>query len=387
MGVTSIQLDDQSRPDPESPLGVRSLLTEIWYPAEDEASTAMANKFSEFVSATVASATFRCWKTSLTGGDARQVLRGTVAGSIPKIEKELSSYGREVTVELMDREWHNVGVRDARVRGSGAPAKGYPLVVFSHGNSATRFGYTYLCEMLASWGYIVVSPDHTGNCRFTFLDGKFVPMGGPRNGTKDSPTAQSAVDRPHDISFLIDEIERLNSGADCRFTGRVNCAKVGVSGGSFGGYTTMAAAEIDARIAAVMPLVAGGPLPLGETRTNTSTPAMVLVGAKDATVDNRFNRRYYDETTAPKFWIELTEGGHMSVNSINQYNKDAGNGIGLSKLRDGSNYTAPPPAETHAIVNAYMLAFFDRFIKGITANDAFLSENHFGDAVIYAFER
>ena len=75
-----------------------------------------------------------------------------------------------------------------------------------------------------------------------------------------------------------------------------------------------------------------------------------------------------------------------SVNSIDQYNKNAGNGIGLSKLRDGSSYTAPPPAETHAIVNAYMLAFFDRFVKDVAANDAFLSENHFGDAVVHAYK-
>ena len=140
-------------------------------------------------------------------------------------------------------------------------------------------------------------------------------MGGPRNGTKENPTAQSAIDRPNDICFLIDEMEKLSAGADSRFARRISCAKVGVSGGSFGGYTTMAAAEVDDRIAAIMPLVAGGPLPLGEGRSNTSTPAMVLVGAKDATVDNRQSQRYYDETDAPKYWIEITKGGHMQLHT------------------------------------------------------------------------
>ena len=42
----------------------------------------------------------------------------------------------------------------------------------------------------------------------------------------------------------------------------------------------------------------------------------------------------------------------MSVNSIDQYNPNAGNGIGRSKAPDGTAYTAPPPEETHAIVNA-----------------------------------
>ena len=269
VGVASLQLNDHTRSDSESALGVRSLLTEVWFPADDVARSMPANQFSEFV------------------------LRGMVPGSIPLVEKELSSYGRELTIEQLDSEWHNVAVRDAPVRPSATPAQGYPLIVFSHGNSATRFGYTYLCEMLASHGYVVAAPDHTGNCRFTLLDGAYVPMGGPRNGSSDSPTGQSALDRPRDVSFVIDEMARLSAGGDSRWAGRIDCSKVGCSGGSFGGYTTMAAAEIDDRIAAIMPLVAGGPLPLGEKRKNTSTPAMVLVGALDAVVDNRLSKQYY----------------------------------------------------------------------------------------------
>jgi hypothetical protein len=174
--VASLQLNDHTRSDSESALGVRSLLTEVWFPADDVARSMPANQFSEFV------------------------LRGVVPGSIPLVEKELSSYGRELTIEQLDSEWHNVAVRDAPVRASATPAQGYPLIVFSHGNSATRFGYTYLCEMLASHGYVVAAPDHTGNCRFTLLDGAYVPMGGPRNGSSDShravrarPTARRVV--------------------------------------------------------------------------------------------------------------------------------------------------------------------------------------------------
>lgn len=66
-----------------------------------------------------------------------------------------------------------------------------------------------------------------------------------------------------------------------------------MSGGSFGGYTAMAAAEIDERVAAIMPLVAGGPLPLGRRRKTVSTPAMVLVGALDTSVNNALSRQYY----------------------------------------------------------------------------------------------
>ena len=49
VGVTSLQLDDHSRADPESAAGVRSLRTEIWYPAAEEARGLPPSKFSEFL--------------------------------------------------------------------------------------------------------------------------------------------------------------------------------------------------------------------------------------------------------------------------------------------------------------------------------------------------
>src|SRR5262245_37468056 len=45
-----------------------------------------------------------------------------------------------------------------------APAAGrFPLVVFSHGYGGHRRQSTFLCTHLASHGYVVVAPDHTGN--------------------------------------------------------------------------------------------------------------------------------------------------------------------------------------------------------------------------------
>jgi hypothetical protein len=41
------------------------------------------------------------------------------------------------------------------------------------------------------------------------------------------------------------------------------------------------------------------------------------VGALDAVVDNAGSRQYYEEMDGPVVWVELTCGGHMSVNSVN----------------------------------------------------------------------
>ena len=48
VGVTTMQLDDHCRVDPETG-GPRQLLTEIWYPAVDGARGLPPNRFSEFI--------------------------------------------------------------------------------------------------------------------------------------------------------------------------------------------------------------------------------------------------------------------------------------------------------------------------------------------------
>ena len=39
----------------------------------------------------------------------------------------------------------------------------YPLVIFSHGNGGTRLDTIYYTEHLASYGFVVIASDHTGN--------------------------------------------------------------------------------------------------------------------------------------------------------------------------------------------------------------------------------
>ena len=200
VGVTTMQLDDHCRVDPETG-GPRQLLTEIWYPAVDGARGLPPNKFSEFI------------------------LRGAGEGFIEVAEEGLGGYREGITVAELDQTFENVAVRDAGVRDGE-----WPLILFSHGSGGTRFNYIFFVEHMASHGFIVASADHTGNARFTFLDGKPVVRGGQR---ADS----SATDRPKDISFLLDSMMKLNAGADSRFAGRVNLDQVAVSGMSFGGST------------------------------------------------------------------------------------------------------------------------------------------------------
>jgi len=350
VGVTSLQLDDSSRVDPE--LGPRPLRTEIWYPASDAARSLPKNLYSEFV------------------------LRGAVPGSITAAEEGLGGYRKGLSIAELDRTYRNIGVRDAQVRDGK-----WPLVVFSHGSGGTRVGYVFFTEFLASHGFIVVAADHIGNARYTIVNGKVVAAGGPR-------AQASAADRPKDVRFLIDQMTRMNAGSDSRFAGRIDLDKLGAAGMSFGGSTTMNVIEQDRRVKAAIMMAPGGPT--SGDRTNFNTPVCMMIGSEDSTireVGNTRNRAYYEASKGPKCLVEIKDGGHYTFTSVEQYNPEYGNGIGHGKriTAPDQDVTYLAPEQSHKIVNAYGLAFLGLHLRGETGYRQFLAQNHYGDKIVYKF--
>ena len=184
MGVTTMQLDDLSRQDPES--GPRSLQTEIWYPASDEAKELPKNRFSDFLG------------------------RGVIPGSIEAAEEQdaIGGYRKDLTIKELDETWPNQAVRDARIRHPDTEM-GWPLVIFSHGSGAYRASYIFFTEFLASQGFVVMACDHPGSARYTQISGRVIKQGGPR-----SERSQMEADRPKDVMFLLDAMSKLAQGQD-----------------------------------------------------------------------------------------------------------------------------------------------------------------------------
>ncbi|MGB8703005.1 MAG: alpha/beta hydrolase [Thermosynechococcaceae cyanobacterium] len=107
-----------------------------------------------------------------------------------------------------------------------------PLIVISHGLGSGRTTFRYFAEHLASHGYVVAVPEHPGSSSRQFealLDGK----------ANDVSPPSEFIDRPLDVSFLLDELSRLNQ-TDTRLSQRLNLKRVGIMGQSFGGYTALA---------------------------------------------------------------------------------------------------------------------------------------------------
>jgi predicted dienelactone hydrolase len=105
-----------------------------------------------------------------------------------------------------------------------------PVVVFSHGLASKPEDFGQIGEHLASYGYVVVMPQHPGSDYIQIQD----LIAGYKRQVFEF---QEFIDRPKDISFIIDELTRRNQ---TEFGGRLNLESVGVAGHSFGGYTALA---------------------------------------------------------------------------------------------------------------------------------------------------
>jgi predicted dienelactone hydrolase len=119
------------------------------------------------------------------------------------------------------------------------PQGKFPVVIFSHGAGGSRDGYTYLGEYWAGFGYVCVHVQHLGSDNAIW-------QGLPANQIisamrKSVALPENILNRPLDVSFTIDQLEKLNQD-DPLFKGRLDLDRIGVAGHSFGAYTALAIA-------------------------------------------------------------------------------------------------------------------------------------------------
>ncbi len=107
-----------------------------------------------------------------------------------------------------------------------------PVVVISHGLASEPAAKSTLAKHLASYGFFVVMPQHPGSDR-DYLESFITSF------RRELADLEEFINRPLDISFTLDELERLNTA---EFGGRLDLENVGIYGHSYGGYTALAVA-------------------------------------------------------------------------------------------------------------------------------------------------
>ena len=109
----------------------------------------------------------------------------------------------------------------------------YPLIVYSHPSASHRRAAASLCAHLSSHGYVVAAVDHR----------------------EDETAEQKIASRVPDVRFLLDH---LLDAPGWDPDARLDPARVGIVGHSFGGWTALAAPDAEPRIRAVVALAPAG---------------------------------------------------------------------------------------------------------------------------------
>ncbi len=114
-----------------------------------------------------------------------------------------------------------------------------PTIVFSHGLGSVRTDLRYLAEHLASYGYVVAALEHPGSNETNTnaaIAGKCALL-----------APQEFLDRPKDISFVLDELTKLNQ-TDDNLQGKIAIDRSIVIGYSFGGATALCLAGAELQL-------------------------------------------------------------------------------------------------------------------------------------------
>jgi predicted dienelactone hydrolase len=305
----------------------REIPTEIWYPATD----------------------------AYTGRDVRETTRDSYA-----------------LMPGLTESWQ-AAVRNA------APREGeFPLVAFSHGFGGHRRQTTFLCTHLASHGYVVVAPDHTGNTAAELIMGAMRSLGGERS--KPVRFDQLIIDRPADVSLVIDHVLANHTSIDEE--------RIGVAGHSFGGWTTLAMVSRDPRVRAALPLApAGGASSLADANMlfealdfawKREVPTLFIVAERDSLLPLESMRVVYEPVVSPKQLVVINDADHMhfcdTAEQVHELFRMLPPAEGLPPAELPPFDELCPADHGYLTVRGLGLAHMDAHLKGLAAAGDFLAD-------------
>ena len=188
---------------------------------------------------------------------------------------------------------------DAHVGADPATGGPYPVVLFSHGYAGFPEQSADLTTHLASWGFVVVAPDHVERSLSGLLG-----------------TAAQGVAQRDDTAVLTESLDVALADAekaDSPLHDLLDPNEVAVTGHSAGAYAAYAEASADKRIKAFISYSVG----LGGDRGRAKTPppvpdvpGMIMLGTADGIIPPAKSRAVFKAMHTPKYLVEIKGAGH-----------------------------------------------------------------------------
>jgi len=283
--------------------GVRSLITEIWYPVDSAVAAAGKQRratYGDYVFGNRQVHRLMMTETTFFHLTPDTVRDGVTAEDIDAAIEELFLRERQ--------SWVNAPLA--------AGTSALPVVVMSHGDAGSRYNMETVCEYLASYGYFVIAPEHTGNSpysmtgsdpalaqsggdpQFRALMADVLPLLGEQGtyGSRenygqtytpltnpDDPIGslqqldRALLQRLNDLRATLNTLDEMN--ANGRFAGRLSLERIGLIGRSFGGASTLVGLAMEPRFTAGFAVV---PMALLDQRPKLPPEALAPVGQESA---------------------------------------------------------------------------------------------------------
>ena len=293
-----------------------------------------------------------------------------------------------------------VALEDVGVESS----KSLPLLVFSHGYGGINRQSIALMEALASHGFIVAAPEHTGNAQNSLTDSFDV----------------AASNRVPDLSFVIDTMLARHQDSEDIFFGRIDEEFIGALGHSFGGMTTLgsacgwANAPADMRVKAIAPMsaVIDGDLQQAQRDSpyagfsaeqlgSITVPTMLVGGTEDISVPIENNNIAFGQIIqAPILYkVDIAGANHTHFTNVcdigdflieTGFPKENWENMGAADLIEPYERTCSensfPMGEFNRLLNLYVVSFFKAQLMGESVYEDYLTPDYAASEPAINFE-
>jgi len=244
----------------------------------------------------------------------------------------------------------------------------FPLIVYSHGSGGLRYVSAFLTEALAARGFVVIAVDHTGNTALDEFAGTELP--------RDEIVRLRPVDIRAEIDAMAaaddDDASPFAGAVDASRVGLV-----GHSAGATGVLKTVAAGGTgaDADVRAVVGMGPYVDPVTDDELASIDVPTMLVSGTHDTTtpIKTQTERAWKGLDAHPLYRVDLKDAGHQSFSDVCFY-QDLAHAVPETAepiveaidtfAEEGCTPEHLPIEQAHRLIDRYVMGFFDRYVAG-----------------------